>query len=450
MLKGRRVKNDDNFRLEPKLDRIMARAGSKAFWQAVAVFLISHLIFLAGISSPSKLYGDEVHYIPAARHIIARDQILIREHPPLAKTLMATSIVAWGDNSLGWRYMSALFGSLALTGMYVWALYLFRNESAALWAVAITFVNQFLYVQSRIATLDVFVVAFTIWAMALFTATWNSSRVKGTFMTIGVMLGLAIASKWTGLIALMMIAGTVTVAKVLQNWRTVFENPNETDWYRPDLWGNMRISDWIVSLVIIPLVVYFITFVPVYGADPVALILLQKEMWDSLWRVTTPHPYMSSWVNWALLRRPILYLFGQDRENGNSLGVVMFLGNPVVLWSGVIALFACTYDWLKTRRRDAFVISMSWVTFYFTWALVRRPVSFCYYYFPAGMVLSLSLTYVFYQTGMVRAAWTRYIFLCLAIGAFIYFLPISSAVVGVTDAGYARRMWFGTWPVAGG
>ena len=299
---------------------------------------------------------------------------------------MATSIVAWGDNSLGWRYMSALFGSLALTGMYVWALYLFRNASAALWAVAITFVNQFLYVQSRIATLDVFVVAFTIWAMALFTATWNSSRVKGTFMTIGVMLGLAIASKWTGLIALMMIAGTVTIAKVLQNWRTVFENPNETDWYRPDLWGNMRISDWIVSLVIIPLVVYFITFVPVYGADPVALILLQKEMWDSLWRATTPHPYMSSWVNWALLRRPILYLFDQDLENGNSLRVVMFLGNPVVLWSGVIALFACIYDWLKTRRRDAFVISMSWVAFYFTWALVRRPVSFCYYYFPAGRI----------------------------------------------------------------
>src|SRR6266446_896073 len=119
----------------------------------IAVFLLSHLIFVAGISFPPKLYWDELHYIPAARQLFVRDQTVNREHPPLAKALMAISIAAWGDNPLGWRYMSALFGSLALTGMYVWALHLFMNENAALWAAAITLVNQFLYVQSRVATL---------------------------------------------------------------------------------------------------------------------------------------------------------------------------------------------------------------------------------------------------------------------------------------------------------
>ena len=234
----------------------------KVLRSATAVFLLSHLIFVAGISFPPKLYWDELHYIPAARKIFVRDQIVNREHPPLAKTLMAISIAAWGDNPFGWRYMSALFGSLALTGMYVWALQLFMNEEAALWAAAITLVNQFLYVQSRVATLDVFVLAFTLWALALFTATWHSRQVKRTFIAIGVMLGLAIASKWTGLIPLMMIIGIVTIVKILQNWRTVFEIPNATDWYRPDLWANMRVFDWIVSLALIPAAVYFLTFVP--------------------------------------------------------------------------------------------------------------------------------------------------------------------------------------------
>jgi dolichyl-phosphate-mannose--protein O-mannosyl transferase len=414
---------------------------------AIAVFLLSHLIFVAGISFPPKLYWDELHYIPAARKIFVRDQIVNQEHPPLAKTLMAISITAWGDNPLGWRYMSALFGSLAMTGMYVWALHLFMNENAALWAAAITLVNQFLYVQSRVATLDVFVLAFTLWALALFTVTWHSTRVKGTFITIGVMLGLAIASKWTGLIPFMMIIGIVAIVKILQNWRTIFENPNATDWYCSDLWGNMRVSDWIVSLALIPAAVYFLTFVPVYGAHPVTLVHLQKEMWDSLWRVTTPHPYMSGWINWALIRRPMLYLFDRDSENPNSIQVVTFLGNPVVLWGGIIGILPCIYGWLKNRRWDAFIILISWFAFYFTWALVSRPVSFYYYYFPAGMVLSLSLTYLFYSTGIVRAAWTRYLFLCLAIGVFIYFFPISSALTGVTGAGYIQRMWFETWPV---
>jgi len=431
---------------QSRLRNILSLVRSKVFRRAIGIFLLSHLIFLVGISSPPKLYFDEFFYIPAASKILVHE-IRNREHPPLAKALMAISIITWGNNPFGWRYMSALFGSLALTGMYVWALHLFINENAAVWAAAVTLVNQFLYVQSRIAMLDVFVVAFMVWALALFTATWYSTRVKGMFLTIGVFLGLAIASKWTGLVPLLMIIGIVTIVKILQNWRTVFENPKEIDWYRPDLWRDMRVSDWIVSLALIPMAVYLLTFVPIFGADPIALVHLQREMWDSQWRVTTPHPYMSSWINWALIRRPILYLLDRDPENPHSLEVVIFLGNPVVLWSGIIALFVCIYGWLKDRRRDAFIISISWIAFYFCWALVSRPTSFYYYYFPAGMVLSLSLTYLFYNTGMVRAVWARYLFLCLAIGFFIYFFPITSATMGVTDAGFVQRIWFKTWLV---
>ena len=320
--------------------------------------------------------------------MLAKDQIINREHPPLAKALMAVSIAIWGDNPFGWRYMSALFGSLALTGMYVWALQLFIDQNAALWATAITFVNQFLYVQSRVATLDVFVVAFTIWALALFTATWHATRVRRLFCTIGVILGLAIASKWTGLIPLMMIVGIVTIVKVLQNWQTVFENPNEIDWYRSDLWCNMRVSDWIVSLALLPTAVYFLTFLPLFGTNPIALVRLQGEMWDSLLRVITPHPYMSSWINWALMRRPILYLFDRTSDNPDSLKVVILLGNPVVLWGGIAALCACIYGWLQARRSDAFIISVSWLSLYLIWALVGRPISFYPYQARAGCATS--------------------------------------------------------------
>ena len=67
---------------------------------------------------PSKPYFDEVHYLPAARELLAlfetgAGDYRNREHPLFAKELIALGMGLIGDTPLGWRVMPWLCGVLA-------------------------------------------------------------------------------------------------------------------------------------------------------------------------------------------------------------------------------------------------------------------------------------------------------------------------------------------------
>jgi hypothetical protein len=57
---------------------------------------------------PSKPYFDEIHYLPAARALLAGSDWLNREHPMFGKEVLAAGIGLFGDHSWAWRLPSAL------------------------------------------------------------------------------------------------------------------------------------------------------------------------------------------------------------------------------------------------------------------------------------------------------------------------------------------------------
>jgi dolichyl-phosphate-mannose-protein mannosyltransferase len=109
----------------------------KSIKTGLVFFILAQILFLFNLQFPTKLNFDEFHYVAAAKHFLVFDQIPNMEHPPLAKIIMAAGIKAFGDNPLGWRIMSTLFGSLTLVGMYFLALAIFNNyESIALCSIS--------------------------------------------------------------------------------------------------------------------------------------------------------------------------------------------------------------------------------------------------------------------------------------------------------------------------
>lgn len=424
----------------------------KIIISCAVIFLLSHIAFLIGIQSPTKLYFDEVHYIPAAHQFLQGGALRNVEHPPLAKELMAVGISLFGDGPLGWRYMSAFFGSLALVAVYLWALALFMDENVARWATAVTFLNQLLYVQARIAMLDVFVAAFIILALAAFTATWLPQlrdRSKLLLIATGVFLGLAIACKWVGVISWLLIAGIVVSIKVLQGWKTHFDNPTETDWYRSDLWQGVGLWHWILCLFVVPLGIYYLTFVPLGFGQllPGNFIDAQATMWKDNSTLAGTHPYMSSWIDWPVIGRPIWYFFegsSWDTYAARARAVVL-LGNPAVLWAGIPALIVCLHGWLVHRRRDAFMIFVAYSALYLAWAVIPRRLEFLFYYLPAAMTLGPALAYMFYRTPLHRDPSTRWFYLAVCIVLFVYFLPISNAAINISELSFNRTMWFQSW-----
>ena len=90
------------------------------------------------------------------------------EHPQLAKLVMAGSIKLLGDGPWAWRLGSLIFGTLALLGMYA----LVRAAGAGPWpavgAAVLMATDNLMLVLGRIGTLEVFVAAAMVWAMALY------------------------------------------------------------------------------------------------------------------------------------------------------------------------------------------------------------------------------------------------------------------------------------------
>jgi dolichyl-phosphate-mannose-protein mannosyltransferase len=414
---------------------------------AFIVFLFGYLGFLAGIDTPDFPYFDETHYVPAARQLLQTHfsvPTLNLEHPPLAKELMALSIWLFGDNPFGWRGMSALFGALAMTGIYLCGRALFNNQRAALWATAIAGLNQMLFVQARIAMLDIFALAFVLWGLAAFMRSFRSEvRTRALLYAAGFCFGLATACKWSGVFAWGMCIAIVAVVLVLQRWRTQFEDARPTDWYRPDLWDDLRARDWLMCLGIVPLAVYIAAYLPIYGFSPAALLEAQRRILHDNATLVTPHPYMSAWPSWPFLARPVWFLF--EKAGDDRYWAVLSLGNPVVFWSAIPAVMICLRDWVVERRRDAFLILASYAALYLAWIVLPRAIGFSFYYLPSATVASLALAYCFFRKETKRWLWARWIFLAAALASFLLFLPISAASIETSLAGYERLMWFASW-----
>jgi hypothetical protein len=236
-------------------------------WLCAGVFVLGWVVFLLGITQPPNLYWDEVNYVPAVRGLL-QGMITNREHPPLAKELIALGMLTFGDNPIGWRILPSIFGALALAGVFMWSFALFRGLRPALLAATFTLFNQMLYVNARFANIDVFNFAFIIWGIAAFTASWHAASPangRRLIMFAGACFGLSTACKWTGVVPWIITIGIVAVVRQFQRWRVRFAAPHELDWYSRSLWCEIRLRDWLIGLGALPLLLYYLAFLPTYG-----------------------------------------------------------------------------------------------------------------------------------------------------------------------------------------
>ncbi|MBR0851278.1 phospholipid carrier-dependent glycosyltransferase [Bradyrhizobium diazoefficiens] len=412
---------------------------------AVAIFLVAHLGLLIGLATPDKLVFDEVHYVPAARQMLGAgpsQPVLNPMHPPLAKELIAASIVAFGDNALGWRYPAALFGALAIVAIYLCGLALFAAQGPAIAAAMIAACNQMLYVQSRIAMLDIFALGFGLLATAAFMHGFRRERPQALFALAGSLFGLAAACKWSGLFPLGVCIAIVAMVRLMQGWQTLFADAKPSDWYRPDLWPGLRPHHFVLCFAALPALTYLVAFVPLHGVSPMDLIEAQRRIFaDNTTTAIAGHTYMSSWPSWPLLARPVWFLFDKTAED--NVSAIVCLGNPLVLWPALLALAVVLRDVIVARRWDAFLIAAFYFGPWLAWALLPRTLGFIYYYLPAATAASLALVYVLRRDGKPR--WLLWAYVGVAAIGFAVMLPVSAAFIGTSMQTFNRLMLFQSW-----
>tara|TARA_B100000378_G_scaffold234098_1_gene199990 strand:- start:172 stop:855 length:684 start_codon:yes stop_codon:yes gene_type:complete len=158
----------------------------------MALPLAFWVLVLWNIAIPSQPYFDEVHYLPAAKDLLVLGEFSNREHPLLGKELIALGIALFGDNPWGWRIMSSISGALALFAIMraVWFATCSRYTTIA--AGLLVASGFHLFVHSRIAMLDIFMVcalAVAFWQLAAAMREPETGRRR--LIGAGIALGLA-------------------------------------------------------------------------------------------------------------------------------------------------------------------------------------------------------------------------------------------------------------------
>ena len=95
--------------------------------------------------------------------------------PPLGKTLMMIGIELFGMTPFGWRFMGALMGVLMLPVMYLLVKQLTKRTDLSCIAMFLLAVDAMHFTQTRIATIDSYVVLF-IMVMYLFMFRYSQMR----------------------------------------------------------------------------------------------------------------------------------------------------------------------------------------------------------------------------------------------------------------------------------
>ena len=128
---------------------------------------------------PGSLIFDEWYYVNVARVILRIPQSVggngqppyvnvppsldpNHEHPPLAKLIIALSMHLFGNNGFGWRIPSVIFGTVAVLAFYLLMKRVTDFKSVPLIATFLFSFDNLVFVQSRIATLDIFALAFML------------------------------------------------------------------------------------------------------------------------------------------------------------------------------------------------------------------------------------------------------------------------------------------------
>lgn len=112
-----------------------------------------------------------------------------------------------GAHAFAWRMPGVIMGAVMAAALYLLARVLFRRRTVGIVAAVLVLVEGMAFANARIAMNDTYVAALIVAALALFAplymGVWRSGFVAALVLpSVGVLLGLALASKWVGAYAI--------------------------------------------------------------------------------------------------------------------------------------------------------------------------------------------------------------------------------------------------------
>ncbi len=472
---------------------------------------------------------DEKHYAPQAWQTLHNFGVEdnpgfgLVVHPPLGKHLIALGEAVFGYTGLGWRLTAAVFGVILAVLVTRIARRISRSTMIGAIAGLLVIADGVSFVASRTALLDIFMTVFVVGAfgalmvdrdevrMRMQTAWWEG-RVSETpwgprlgvrwwRFGAGVLLGLACATKWSGLyyvaffglMSLGMDVAARRAYRVQRPWEGVLRRDAGPAAY---------------ALGLIPAALYLLSYWAWFASETavnryeVGQSIGERQWWQppdairSLWHYTykafhfhstltnsagNHHPWESKPWTWPMSLRPVLYAIDNQDVPGcgaaSCVKAVLLVGTPTMWFVAVpVLLYAA---WRAVVRRDwrYGVVLVGYLAGWLPWlANIDRQMYF-FYAVPLApflmMAIALILGDIFYQptrpegrSGATRemdpegrsgATWEMdgaerrtlgvlvvCFYLALAITNFAWMFPVLTGIP-VSQSTWNMEMWLPSW-----
>jgi dolichyl-phosphate-mannose-protein mannosyltransferase len=412
----------------------------RPFATAIIFGLATLALLLAGLGTPKAMFFDEAYFVPEARAFIQGvpnpdPQAPSLAKPPLGKLIMAIGMKAAGDNPFGWRIAGAVCGALTVVAVYLWVYLLLQNASLAFLAAWLTLFNNFLFVMSRIATVDVFLMFFLMWSLAAFTAALvldtSTGKRRLLLCSAGVLVGLAGACKWNAIDSLAVFVFVTFGVLCVPCFKFAPGNPSFSGYARNV--EQIGIPFLLLALIVAPIAAYSLVFWPL-------CVLIHRpfnfhelaEMNAFMWHFNRTTPtnrfIVSPWYSWPLNLKP-------------QRALSYLVGNPVITWAGLLALALCLRRFWKAISLPEGLVLLLFAANFLQWTVTPQSGLYYYYYYPCVMILGVAVA-VALRSLPARVFGTR-ISLLFLICAAVFFMRCYPQMT------HLESPWdclFGCWP----
>jgi dolichyl-phosphate-mannose--protein O-mannosyl transferase len=428
-------------------------------------------------------------------------------HPPAGKWVIAIGEQLFGVTPFGWRFMTAVLGTLAVLATVRIGRRLTRSTLIGAGAGLFVAIDGMAIVHSRTALLDPILMFWVLLAFGALLLDRDRTRrrlaelvraqpsdldalalgrVPGGRLTgflggrpwlwvAGALLGTACATKWSGLwflaaFGLLAVGWDVGTRRLL----------GDRDALLRTLTRSVPLA--LVAIVGVAFVVYLVWWTGWLLSDSAydrqwaatspasGLAALVPDAFRSLWHyhaeaydfhrsLVSPHAYQSNPWGWPLQARPTSYYF-ESLENGQGgcttdkcATEVLALGNPVIWWAGALALLHQLWRWVGRRDWRSGAVIIAYLAGWVPWLFFQGRTIFTFYavaYLPF-LALALAMTLAA-ALGPERAPPDRRALGAAFVGVVVlaavlaswWFYPVWTAQV-IPYGQWQLRMWFPTW-----
>ncbi len=370
----------------------------------------------AEISYLNSTYFDEIYFARTAYDYKEHLEAYEWTHPPLGKLLQSIPLVL--SNTMApfyYRLMGNIAGIIMIYVMYLFGIQLFKKRKWAIFSALLMFFDTFHFAQTRMGTIDSFLVLFIMLALYFMYKYVTKEDGRLVLFLSGLFFGFAVCTKWTGFLAGLALAIIYFI-----------------DFFKKKKKISKTLGEGTLFFVVIPLIFYTSVYLlfpnnQVTKTTSLGRIVTQtSEMYKYHSELERPHFFSSKWYTWPISYKPVWYY--TQKASSESHGTICGVGNIIIWWLSLIAVPYLIYRIIKKKDYNSLYLIIAIMSLWLPYIFIGR-VMFLYHYFPVLPFIMLAIAmFIKDIEEKTKCPQISYIYLALVIAFFIIYYPVVSGL----------------------